>query len=47
MTGLALFVFIALQIADVYTTQSVLRNGGYEKNPVMAAIMDYFGPAKQ
>ena len=36
--------FCALQIADVFTTQRVLGNGGWEANPLGVLVMDHFGP---
>ena len=33
------FVFVLLQLTDVFTTNSVLAAGGREANPVMAAAM--------
>lgn len=32
-------VFAALQIADVVTTSRVLRNGGWETNPIVRMLM--------
>lgn len=35
-------VYITAQIADILTTNAVLARGGYEKNPVVAALMSIF-----
>jgi hypothetical protein len=34
MTLIALLAFIAASVADVLTTLSVLKRGGYERNPI-------------
>ena len=35
--------FLALQVADVLTTQRVLAAGGWEGNPTMVWTMAHFG----
>jgi hypothetical protein len=35
--------FVALQVADVLTTQHVLAAGGFEANPLVAWAMDHCG----
>jgi hypothetical protein len=42
-TGL-LILFCVLQAADVYTTLTVLKQGGRELNPVMAKLFTRFDP---
>ena len=42
-TGL-LILFCLLQTADVYTTLTVLKQGGRELNPVLAKLFDKFDP---
>ncbi len=37
------YILCALQVADIYTTQRILKNGGREINPVMAKLFDKFG----
>ena len=36
------FTFFILQCLDWYTTSTILKNGGYEQNPVMAILFKYF-----
>ena len=45
METILLYVFIALQLGDVWTTQHALRNikGAVEANPVVKAAMDKLG----
>jgi predicted CDP-diglyceride synthetase/phosphatidate cytidylyltransferase len=45
METVLLYVFIALQLGDVWTTQYALRNikGSSEANPVVKAAMDKLG----
>jgi hypothetical protein len=38
-----LSAFVALQIADVLTTQHVLAAGGFEANPLEVWAMEHFG----
>ncbi len=38
-----LLTFVLLQLADVFTTNSVLAAGGREANPLMAAAMSNCG----
>ena len=33
--------FFILQLLDWYTTRIILKNGGYEQNPVMAFVFKY------
>jgi len=33
--------FFILQLLDWYTTRTILKNGGYEQNPVMAFVFKY------
>ena len=40
----ALAILAALQVADIRTTRAVLARGGVEKNPVVAWLMERFGP---
>jgi hypothetical protein len=42
-TGL-LIIFCLLQAADVYTTLTVLKQGGRELNPVLAKLFAKFDP---
>jgi len=42
-TGL-LILFCLLQAADVYTTLTVLKQGGRELNPVLAKLFTRFDP---
>jgi len=35
------FYFFILQLLDWYTTRTILKNGGYEQNPVMAFVFKY------
>ena len=35
------FTFLILQLLDWYTTRTILKNGGYEQNPVMAFVFKY------
>ena len=35
------FTFCILQLLDWYTTRTILKNGGYEQNPVMAFVFKY------
>ena len=40
---LALIILALLQVCDVLSTIRVLEAGGYERNPVVAKLMDWFG----
>ena len=42
-TGL-LILFCVLQAADVYTTLTVLKQGGRELNPILAKLFTRFDP---
>jgi hypothetical protein len=42
-TALLVF-FILLQIGDIYTTHSVLKQGGRELNPILAKLFTRFDP---
>ena len=42
-TALLVF-FILLQIGDIYTTHTVLKQGGRELNPVLAKLFAKFDP---
>ena len=33
--------FFILQLLDWYTTHTILKNGGYEQNPLMAILFKY------
>jgi hypothetical protein len=33
--------FFILQLLDWYTTRTILKQGGYEQNPVMALVFKY------
>jgi hypothetical protein len=35
------FTFFILQLLDWYSTRTILKNGGYEQNPVMALVFKY------
>jgi hypothetical protein len=35
--------FFILQLLDWYTTRTILKNGGYEQNPVMAYLFKRIG----
>ena len=39
-----LLIFIALQVADVWTTLTALKLGGREVNPVLAKAFNYADP---
>jgi hypothetical protein len=39
-----LVFFIVLQIGDIYTTHTVLKQGGRELNPVLAKLFARFDP---
>lgn len=42
--NMALFILIVLlNIADVYTTNRILRRGGSERNPLMAKVFSLIG----
>ena len=32
------FTFFILQLLDWYTTRTILKNGGYEQNPIMTGL---------
>lgn len=40
-----LAVLALLQLADIYTTNRVIANGGHESNPALAWIMERLGGA--
>lgn len=42
MVALAI-LFIALNVADWWTTRRVIAAGGYERNPLMRWVLDRFG----
>ena len=42
-TGL-LILYVLLQAADVYTTLTVLKQGGRELNPILAKLFTRFDP---
>jgi hypothetical protein len=35
------FTFFILQLLDWYSTRTILKQGGYEQNPVMAFVFKY------
>ena len=37
------FIFFILQCLDWYTTHTILKNGGYEQNPIMAYLFKRVG----
>jgi len=39
-----LFIFIALQVLDIWTTLKALKLGGREVNPVLAKAFNYADP---
>lgn len=39
-----LFIFIALQVLDIWTTLKALKLGGREVNPVLAKLFEKFDP---
>jgi hypothetical protein len=39
-----LIVFVLLNAADIYTTHSVLKQGGRELNPILAKLFEQFDP---
>jgi len=41
MIYLLSLTFFILQCLDWYTTSTILKNGGYEQNPVMAFVFKY------
>jgi Domain of unknown function (DUF5658) len=41
MIYLLTFTFFILQLLDWYTTRTILKNGGYEQNPVMSFVFKY------
>lgn len=38
-----LVFYMAISIADILTTERVIRNGGREANPVMRWLMEHLG----
>jgi hypothetical protein len=34
-------IFLLLQLFDWYSTRTILKNGGYEQNPVMAFVFKH------
>ncbi len=44
MNTTLLVFFIVLQIGDIYTTHTVLKQGGRELNPVLAKLFARFDP---
>jgi hypothetical protein len=43
MIYLLTFTLFTLQLADWYSTRTILKNGGYEQNPVMSFVFKYVG----
>ncbi len=43
MTNELFYIFTLLQVADVFTTHRVLKNGGVELNPLLARLFTKFG----
>lgn len=43
ITNILFFVLAVLNIADVVTTKLLIDGGGYERNKVIAAVMDKLG----
>ena len=39
-----LIVFVLLNAADIYTTHTVLKQGGRELNPLLAKLFEQFDP---
>lgn len=39
-----LFIFIALQAADIWSTLTALKLGGREVNPILAKLFERFDP---
>ncbi len=39
-----LIVFVLLNAADIYTTHTVLKQGGRELNPILAKLFEKFDP---
>jgi len=46
MNGLFLAIYVALQVADVWTTHKALQMGKREANPFLARLFEYFNPVK-
>lgn len=46
MNGLFLAIYVALQVADVWTTDKALKMGKREANPFLARLFEYFNPVK-
>ena len=46
MSGLFLAIYVALQVADVWTTHKALKMGKREANPFLARLFEYFNPVK-
>jgi hypothetical protein len=40
---LLVFIFFVLQCLDWYTTHTIIKNGGYEQNPIMAWLFKKIG----
>ncbi len=40
---IVLVLFILAQLADIYTTERALANGGFEENPIIRWAMENFG----
>ena len=43
MIYLLTFILFLFQLADWYSTRTILAKGGYEQNPVMAFIFKHLG----
>jgi hypothetical protein len=43
MIYLLTFTLFTLQLADWYSTRTILKAGGYEQNPVMSFVFKYVG----
>ena len=41
MIYILFLTFLILQALDWYTTRTILKNGGYEQNPVMVFVFKY------
>ena len=46
MNGLFLAIYVALQVADIWTTDKALKMGKREANPFLARLFEYFNPVK-
>ena len=46
MFNLLLITYIALQLLDFWTTHTIIKKGGYERNPLILWLMQRIGNTK-